>query len=523
MAINFDIEEKKFPMVLHVRKGQQSVLNWRLPSLAGTKEKEESSFHKVRWNAQNNSWEMQYGDAQGMPNTPWNFAIMELDIYPIDQDEPLSGAKVQSVSDSISVIQPEGSLDISTAYRAKIRETSPSQLINIFQKGSEREIQRFEELYRPLASPYLQFVNTETIADYILELKSDEWLLLEPDENAPDGLQLIFGVEKMLEDWAINELMKNLSKIVRWRQMLTMYNPNTSFEQDEVAFSVKRLGPKGEAVETFETPNVVIELEKFNNAYDSVGTMITAENRGKRNLYLHPLYFSRFFEIQSLEAIELYPGGQEVKVFSGGLTIPDPDLVEVLDIFKIIASDKAIDTSGFDQEKIDLGRVTGPARSLTREATRRLPSWPTGMEWMEKTFTIRLQAMPPIQETYTQTAQEPPIQQQQEQAYTAEIPDPMGRLRDWQAVRELISKGKTEMALLSSRDLAEKYNRKELWERLAQLRARWEKLQDDLAKRWESLQDGSESKPISMEEALFEDEEILQELLSYMAEDEATV
>lgn len=465
------------PWEMIIREGAEEASEWRLPVLSKTEASEElSGFHDLRWNDKERAWEMQYGAVQGMPDTPWNFALMELDIYPLDQNEPLFGGRVVKVFDSLSLIQPEGSLDTGKIYRTKIKEAAPSQIVNIFQKGTEREIQRFEELYKPKASPYLQFVNTETVADYTLEINEQEWLLFEPNEETSDGKELIFGVEKAVEDWAINELLENLSKIVRWRQMLGFTNEENDIDK-EIKIELQRTYLDGEIMTTYKEHKVEIDLEEENLKENLGGFRLNAQNIGKQELHIRVYLFSSSFEIRELEVTSLLPGSGEVILYEEKFNY---DLVKSDSIIslKVFIYDHITRTWGFEQNGINLGRIIGPTRNLERSQTRQLPNWPANMNWTEQTFTIHLKAKPAIEESYTQTVKEAPIQQQQSKK--ARPKTIRSRIINWREVQQLVSKGQTEKALDLALELAERYDRKRLYENLIVLKSRQEKLRKDV-------------------------------------------
>lgn len=386
---------KPFAVLLHVRKGQEAVLDWRLPTVAQEDEPVATpdETYQLTWNPESSEWQMPYGALQGMPREPWNYSLMKLEIYAPLQPDPIYGAKVKSVEDYLSVIQPEGTLDTETNYRIRITEASPGQMVNVFQKGPEKAIEQFNRLYQsnqPL--PYIQFVNTETVADLTLEISYSEWIIYETAQDAHGNQPMVFGIESDQEDWAIRKLTENLNKVVKWRQVLELTNTSTQIAADEIEIAFQTIDEEGEVLATHTDPSFAIELEKSGNRYEAANFRITAQNRSKQNLHLKVFYLSRFYGIRDIASSALNPGGETIDLFSSQLTISNPEALEEKGTFKIIISDQPMQLPFFDQEKIDFGSFVTRTRFMPDEEEERYGQWPTEMDWTEQTFEVLLKA-----------------------------------------------------------------------------------------------------------------------------------
>ena len=176
-----------------------------------------------------------------------------------------------------------------------------------------------------------------------------------------------------------------LAHILRWERSLALENHSTNLPQDKIEFSFAEVDPDNK-VHPRAGSDLTLDWVKVDGDWQDLRYTLTAGNKSESELYFTMLYFSERFGISTWKKNIKVPAGETVILWGGGpyendsdeegwMFLPD-ELNRSVDHFKLLASEKPVETALLEQEEL----------SATRAAGRRQKKALAGNDWLTKTI-----------------------------------------------------------------------------------------------------------------------------------------
>lgn len=213
-----------------------------------------------------------------------------------------------------SIVEGMDSFDKTKNYKAFfIPKEVPKLKVALLVKNTEASLHQYMlSLLKENPSDQFELVHEEDQANYIIHLNAGQLFFTKVIGKVP-----LFKIERVLNEFTSLRFLNNIEKTIRWQNVISLSNKNTSIREDEIEISLYKTTTPGAYFD--HSSKEIVNWQKPIDLYYQYGNtgrwykpgfQFKVKNTGERTLWFSLLFLGDDFSItnQLLPKQQLKPG-----------------------------------------------------------------------------------------------------------------------------------------------------------------------------------------------------------------------
>jgi len=303
-------------------------------------------------------WKLGYGAINGLPTDRSKSA--KLALYKEGKSQRSVGtAATTMVGPTESEVLLDFDGEIGTQYWAEITDL-PIPPAPVYLAGDKKGKELLQKALEKNKDVLATFTDKAEGTKYSLIAEDEKFLLKERETD-----NLIQWARGFMEN-AAKDILDVLKAVLRWERSLALQNQNPKIDPDYVDYTMSITEPGGN-IHKFNTEEINLNYEKIDGKWYKIPGKLKVKNNFRQQLHCALFYFSGKYGIYFLGYNEPIDPGQDATVWGenpGDHFKLGKDVIEDVDIFKLIVSTEKIDSFLLEQESIKMGACINCDRAI---------------------------------------------------------------------------------------------------------------------------------------------------------------
>ncbi len=353
-------------------------------------------------NFQGGQWIIDAGQIHGIPQAGGLIKI-DKETAGLEEDKFISISQVEA---NRSILEAVDGLDTNRPYKAYAHGINFNRFKTaiITKQFDDASLKMIREAFKNKAPFYLELVEQEKNADYLIKNYKNHLILTRPGEEAP-----LFKRVSMTDEQMVSAFIEQADDVANWKNLLDLQNGHSSIDvEEELEIKFYRITEAGNLNDSAPKEELdwrddsLFPYQFKDNEWHQPSFQLSIRNIGTRKLYISALNMQADFKISNrfLPFKEMSPGDEAAFLIDAvgsdrfktiPLELPDAYLTwgitEIKEYVKfIISTDPNLRTDQYEQEALELD----VREDFTTKAGREQNKSPRGHDWVAKEvkFTI---------------------------------------------------------------------------------------------------------------------------------------